>query len=182
MPVAVAGASTAEPATVDDVDGIDQWVEQRMAAHQLPGAAVAVVRGGEVMHRPARARPTHPPRGHARHPVSHRLARQQAVRRRSGGVPGAVEIHHRPDALERRPTCCPRGFATHTGRNVRIKQRRTPLLAASVQQVIGRSFTDELDDRAFDPLEMTGSLATANDQPAGNSARITGPARPSVQA
>lgn len=34
----------------NDSNGIDSWVEQRMAAHGIPGAAVAVVRGGRVVH------------------------------------------------------------------------------------------------------------------------------------
>lgn len=40
-------ASAAQPASTDGIDG---WVEQRMAAHGIPGAAVAVIRGGQVVH------------------------------------------------------------------------------------------------------------------------------------
>lgn len=40
----------AEPANVVASDHIDDLVEERMRAHGIPGAAVAVVRGGEVVH------------------------------------------------------------------------------------------------------------------------------------
>lgn len=45
-------AATPEPADSEriDSDRIDAWVADRMRAHDLPGVAVAVVRGGETVH------------------------------------------------------------------------------------------------------------------------------------
>jgi hypothetical protein len=56
---AVAAADTAAKRT-DELAAIDRWVSDRMAARDLPGVAVAVVRGGEVVHWPATASPTTP--------------------------------------------------------------------------------------------------------------------------
>jgi CubicO group peptidase (beta-lactamase class C family) len=43
-------AAAQSPVRTDSSSDIDAWVEQRMAARGLPGTAVAVVRGGEVVH------------------------------------------------------------------------------------------------------------------------------------
>lgn len=56
----LAGVIAADPATADaeagadlagiDLAGIDAWVEARMVDERIPGAAVVVVRGGQVVH------------------------------------------------------------------------------------------------------------------------------------
>ena len=48
--VAAAAPATASSVRTDESDRIDRWVDERMAARGLPGAAVAVVRDGEVVH------------------------------------------------------------------------------------------------------------------------------------
>lgn len=46
-PTTHAAASAAEPI---DADHLDAWIAERMAAHGIPGAAVAVVQGGRTVH------------------------------------------------------------------------------------------------------------------------------------
>ena len=41
---------TAQPAQALDVDAIDSFVESQLAAHRIPGLALAITQGDEIVH------------------------------------------------------------------------------------------------------------------------------------
>jgi hypothetical protein len=50
LPTAAAAAATSEEVRSANSGAIDDWVTERLAAQDVPGAAVAVVRDGEIVH------------------------------------------------------------------------------------------------------------------------------------
>jgi CubicO group peptidase (beta-lactamase class C family) len=50
VPAAAATPTASAPANPADRDRLDGWIEQRMDAHGIPGAAVAIVQNGETVH------------------------------------------------------------------------------------------------------------------------------------
>lgn len=87
------------------------------------------------------------------------------------GTAGTVKIHDGADALDRRVVeLLSEPLAAEPGESFDYSNAGFMLLAAVVEQVTGRSFADELRDRVFDPLEMTGSFATADDSRAAGMA------------
>jgi CubicO group peptidase (beta-lactamase class C family) len=206
-----AAATDAPPP--DQTGLIDRWVRDRMTARGLPGAAVAVVRDGAVVHlagygvaddtgravtadtpfligsasKPFTAavigqlvevgplsldEPVwphlaglvdQPPAGFERTTVEQLLTHTGGLDM-TLGTAGTVRIHQGPDALDRRVRDLLRApLAGEPGSSFAYSNAGFMLLAAVVQQVTGRSFADELDDRVFDPLGMRGSFATADD-------------------
>ena len=189
-----------------------------MDAHGIPGAAVAVVRGGQVVHlagygtadaegrtvtpdtpfiigsvskpftaavvgqlvdegllawhEPVWPHLSHlvdePPAGFGDVTVEQLLTHTGGLGM-SVGVAGAVQIHDGPDALDRRvaEVLAP-PLASPPGKRFTYSNAGPMLLAATVEQVGGRSFAEELRDRVFDPLGMTGSFASGDDRRAGD--------------
>lgn len=192
---------------------IDAWVEDRMSARGVPGTAVAVVRGGDVVHlagygtadqdgravapdtpfvlgsvsKPFTAvvigqlveegvlswdEPVWPYLSHLvdEAPAGFETATVEQLLTHTGGLgmsvgtAGAVKIHDGPDALDRRvDELLSRPLARAPGEAFEYSNAGPMLLAAVVEQITGRSFAVELNDRVFDPLGMTGSFATADD-------------------
>ncbi len=192
---------------------IDRWVEDRLAARDLPGAAVAVVRDGQVVHlagyglADGTTRPVTPDTpfvlGSVAKPftavVIGQLVREgvlswdepvwphlwelvdeapdgfetatveQLLTHTGGlgmsvGTAGAVTVHHGPDALDRRvDELLSYPLAGTPGAAFAYSNAGPMLLAAVVEQVTGRRFAEQLRDRVFQPLGMTGSFATADE-------------------
>jgi CubicO group peptidase (beta-lactamase class C family) len=191
---------------------IDRWIEQRMEAHAMPGVAVAVVRGGQVVHlagyghahrdgspvtpdtaflvgsvsKPITAALVHhlvadgvlawdepvwphlshlaqrPPAGFETATVE-QLLTHTAGFRMSVGVAGAVEVHDSPDALRRRVgDLLSHPLTAAPGERWEYSNAGPTLLAAVVEQVTGRTFAEDLEDRVFAPLGMTGAFATSD--------------------
>jgi CubicO group peptidase (beta-lactamase class C family) len=190
---------------------VDAWVERRMAAHATPGAAVAVVRDGRVVHLAGygHADPDGTPVtpdtafliGSVSKPITAALVEQlvadgvldwdepvwphlahlaeqapdgfeaatveQLLTHTAGlsmsvGVAGAVEVHDGPDALDQRARdVLSSRLASAPGTRWEYSNAGPTVLAAVIERVTARSFGDELRDRVFDPLGMTGSFATA---------------------
>ena len=213
-------AAAQSPVRTDSSSDIDAWVEQRMAARGLPGTAVAVVRGGEVVHLAGygvaddTGRTVTPDTpfilGSASKPftgvvigqlveegllswdepvwphLSHLVDEppdgfetatvEQLLTHTAGlgmivGTAGTVTIHEGPDALDRRvDELLSRRLAAAPGEGFNYSNAGFMLLAAVTEQVTGRPFADELGDRVFDPLGMTGSFATADDPRAADMA------------
>ena len=209
-------------ATVDSDDSarIDAWVEERMAARDLPGTAVAVVRGGKTVHlagygaadeagravtietpfilgsvsKPFTAvvigqlveegrlswdEPVWPFLSDLveKHPKGFETVTVEQLLTHTGGLSmtvgtaGTVTIHEGPDALDRRvEDLMSASLSGEPGESFEYSNAGFMLLAAVVEQVTGRSFATELDDRVFDPLEMAGSFATADDPRAADMA------------
>ena len=89
----------------------------------------------------------------------------------SVGTAGTVSIHEGPDALDRRvDELLGRPLAATPGESFAYSNAGFILLASVVEQVTGRPFAAELNERVFDPLEMTGSFATADDPRAADMA------------
>lgn len=221
LPGAAAAASTtASPVRTDESSRIDAWVTDRMAARSLPGAAVAVVRDGGVVHQAgygvadAAGRPVTPdtpfiigstskpftavvvgqlveegllsweepvwphlsalvdeaPAGFERTTVEQLLTHTGGLGM-SVGTAGTVTIHDGGEALDRRvDELLSDPLAAEPGESFGYSNAGFMLLAAVVEQVTGRSFAVELRERVFDPLEMTGSFATADDPRAADMA------------
>jgi CubicO group peptidase (beta-lactamase class C family) len=198
--------------TGDSVE-IDGWIEDRLAARNVPGAAVAVVRDGQVVHvagyglADGSGRPVRPDTpfilGSVAKPFTAVVVGQlvdegllswdepvwpylsalveeapagfeavtveQLVTHTGGlgmsvGTAGTVRIHHGPDALDRRVgELLSRPLAGTPGAAFAYSNAGPMLLAAVVERVTGRSFAEALRDRVFEPLEMTGSFAAADD-------------------
>ena len=213
-------AAAQSPVRTDSSSDIDAWVEQRMAARGLPGTAVAVVRGGEVVHlagygvaddtgrtvtpdtpfilgsaskpftgvvigqlveegllswdEPVWPHLSHlvdePPDGFETATVDQLLTHTAGLGM-IVGTAGTVTIHEGPDALDRRvDELLSRRLAAAPGEGFNYSNAGFMLLAAVTEQVTGRPFADELGDRVFDPLGMTGSFATADDPRAADMA------------
>jgi CubicO group peptidase (beta-lactamase class C family) len=213
-------AAAQSPVRTDSSSDIDAWVEQRMAARGLPGTAVAVVRGGEVVHLAgygvaddtgrmvtpdtpfilgSASKPftgvvigqlveegllswDEPVWPHLSHLVDEppdgfeTATVEQLLTHTAGlgmivGTAGTVTIHEGPDALDRRvDELLSRRLAAAPGEGFNYSNAGFMLLAAVTEQVTGRPFADELGDRVFDPLGMTGSFATADDPRAADMA------------
>lgn len=204
-----AGASQ-HASTTAESDQIDAWIDDRLAAHGIPGAAVAVVRDGEVIHlsgygsADGDARPVTPQTpflvGSVSKPFTavvvtqlveegrlawdepvwphlsemvreapagfERVTVEQLLTHRGGlgmsvGMAGAVEIHHGPDALDRRVAdVLSQPLAGSPGDKFEYSNAGAMLLAAVSEEVTGQSFADQLRERVFDPLGMSDSFAS----------------------
>lgn len=210
---AVGTSQAAGTVTADESSAIDDWVAQRMAARDLPGAAVAVLRNGKVVHlagygsadetgspvqpdtpfllgsaskpftavvvgqlveegvlawdEPVWPHLSHlvdaPPEGFRTVTVEQLLTHTGGLSM-SVGTAGTVTIHEGPSALDRRvQELLSRPLSGTPGESFEYSNAGFMLLAAVVEQVTGRPFATELNERVFDPLEMTGSFATAED-------------------
>jgi CubicO group peptidase (beta-lactamase class C family) len=215
LPASAAAAATqpSAPVRTDSSADIDAWVTDRMTARGVPGTAVAVVRGGDVVHlagygaadtdgravtpdtpfiigsasKPFTAvvigqlveegrlswnEPVWPylsqvaddaPDGFETVTVEQLLTHTAGLSM-SVGTAGTVTIREGPDALDHRvDELLSRRLSGVPGEDFEYSNAGFMLLAAVAEQVTGRAFADQLHDRVFDPLGMTGSFATADD-------------------
>ncbi|MFA9446678.1 serine hydrolase domain-containing protein [Egicoccus sp. AB-alg6-2] len=212
-----AAADTTAIRTGESV-GIDRWVEERVGARDLPGVAVAVVRGGQVVHLAGygvaddTGRPVTPDTpfllGSASKPftaavvgqlveegvlswdepvwphLAHLVDRapdgfetvtvEQLITHTAGlgmyvGVAGEVTLHDGPNALGLRVAeLLAHPLAHPPGDTFAYSNAGFTLLAAVVEQVASDRFADQLQDRIFGQLGMSGSFATADDHRAAD--------------